>query len=176
MEKIVKGLADVAVLVPPGASPHSYEPRPSQMTLLSKSKLFFSIGGDFEDAWLPRIQKSFSKLKIIRTDDNISKAALSDDHSSSEDHHDHDGLDPHIWLSPELVIQQVTTITNALWASDPVNREKYLSNSLLFKKEIRVLQQKIHTLLVNCAKRAISGLSSIMGLLCKRVQFETDRH
>jgi zinc transport system substrate-binding protein len=40
------------VMVKPGASPATYEPKPRQMAELSKAKLYFSIGVPFEKAWL----------------------------------------------------------------------------------------------------------------------------
>jgi zinc transport system substrate-binding protein len=58
------------------------------------------------------------------------------DHSS--DHHEHShGLDPHIWLSPELVLKQADTIAAELALLDSVNKEVYLKNCEAFKAEIR---------------------------------------
>ena len=48
----------VTVMVPPGADPHSYEPRPRQMAELSASALYLAIGVDFERAWLKRLRSA----------------------------------------------------------------------------------------------------------------------
>ena len=144
VEKIGKGLLDVNVLIPAGSSPHSYEPKPAQLARLSQSKLFFAIGGDFEKAWLPRVSKDLHQLKIVYAINET-----ENDHSS--DHHEHShGLDPHIWLSPELVLKQADTIAAELALLDSVNKEVYLKNCEAFKAEIRELQQKIRSLLRNC--------------------------
>ena len=58
VEKIAGDLAEVRIMVPPGASPHLFEPKPRQMVELSRAKLYFSIGIDFEKAWLGRFQKT----------------------------------------------------------------------------------------------------------------------
>ena len=45
-----------------------------------------------------------------------------------EDHHEHAGLDPHIWLSPQLVKIQARTILAALQKADPAHSSIYESN------------------------------------------------
>ncbi|MEE9399948.1 MAG: zinc ABC transporter substrate-binding protein, partial [Dehalococcoidales bacterium] len=42
-EKVV-----VSVMVPPGASPHTYEPTPSQMTNLARAKMYAKVGSGVE--------------------------------------------------------------------------------------------------------------------------------
>ncbi len=55
VEKIGGGAVDVEVMVQPGASPATYEPKPSQMRKLAGSAAYFAIGVPFEEAWLDRI-------------------------------------------------------------------------------------------------------------------------
>ena len=55
VQQIGKGLVDVQVMVQPGANPHIYEPKPRQMAVLSKTRLYFAIGVPFEDVWLKKI-------------------------------------------------------------------------------------------------------------------------
>ena len=151
VEKIGKDLVNVSVLVPPGASPHSYEPRPSQMSGISRARLFFTIGIEFEKAWVPRIQNSAKNLQIIPLDSGITKITMTDHHD--EDHKKgsgHEGLDPHIWLSPELVKVMAKTIANHLSAADPAHKETYFANYKEFINEILDLQAKIRTTFADC--------------------------
>jgi zinc transport system substrate-binding protein len=53
-----------------------------------------------------------------------------------EDHHDHAGLDPHIWLSPPLVKIQARTILAALQEADPAHRSIYEANFQAFAAQI----------------------------------------
>ena len=48
VEQIGKDLVDVRVMVQPGASPATYEPKPKQLVGLSKAEIYFSIGVPFE--------------------------------------------------------------------------------------------------------------------------------
>ena len=51
-----------------------------------------------------------------------------DEVAHEEDHHEHEGLDPHIWLSPPLVKMQARTILTALQEADPANKSTYEAN------------------------------------------------
>lgn len=61
IEQITKDLVNVNVMVTPGSSSHTYEPKPTQMKELAQSDAYFSIGDGFEKAWLPKF-KSQSKI------------------------------------------------------------------------------------------------------------------
>jgi len=54
VQQIGGELVEVSVMVPPGANPHVFEPKPQQMVALSKSRIYFAIGVTFERAWLKR--------------------------------------------------------------------------------------------------------------------------
>ena len=163
VQKIGKDLVDVQVMVQPGASPATYEPKPKQMVDLAKTKIYFAIGVPFENAWLDKIAEANPDMRVVHTDNGIEKLAMTahhhhDDHEGEhheaehaqekEDHHDetakggnhhdhdHGGLDPHIWLSPALVKVQARTILSALQEADPVNRSIYENNYNQFIKEI----------------------------------------
>jgi zinc transport system substrate-binding protein len=154
VSKIGKDLVDVQVMVQSGASPHTYEPKPLQMTALSKTLIYFSIGVTFENAWLDKIVSSNPQLLIVHTDEKIQKNPMSThhhhhdddtDHNRVEDYdHQHNGiLDPHIWLSPPLVKIQALNIFNALQQADPVNSEKYEANYKNFIAEIDLLHSEL---------------------------------
>ena len=44
------------VLLPPGASPATYEPGPRQLAELSGAKLYLAVGVPFERVFLPRLK------------------------------------------------------------------------------------------------------------------------
>jgi zinc transport system substrate-binding protein len=94
MQQIGKDLVDVQVMVHPGADPHTYEPKPQQMVAITKTKLYFAVGIEFEKANLSKIAATNPDLKVIHTDHGIDKLAMEahhhhhDDHA--EEHHDTD--------------------------------------------------------------------------------------
>ena len=150
VDKIAGNLVRVIVLVPPGVSEHTYEPKPKQMADLANAKLYFAIGIELEKAWLSRLTATYPALTIIHTDSNIAKIQM-DSHAATTggtvDHESHEGLDPHIWLSPELVKTQAETMTAALCAAIPAHAAEFRSSDSLFVIEINKLQQSIGTIL-----------------------------
>ncbi len=137
VEQIGGELVTVQVLVEPGADPHTYEPRPQQMAALSKALLYFAIGVEMEAARLDKIVAMNPDLKVIHTDDGILKLPMDARHHHEEEHshrkkgeddHDHGTRDPHVWLSPPMVMMQARTILLALQAADPNHRTVYEAN------------------------------------------------
>jgi len=147
---------DVQVMVQPGASPATYEPRPRQMTALAGARLYFSIGVAFESVWLDKIMAANPAMTLVRTDAGILKIPMAAHHHGEEAHHEgeenhgessHDGiLDPHIWLSPPLVRQQAGTILSALTAADPGRSKDYDANYRRFVAAIDDLDRDLKTL------------------------------
>jgi zinc transport system substrate-binding protein len=157
VRKIGGNLVDIITLVPPGASPHSYEPKPSQMVELSQCSLYFTIGIDFEAAWQDRLRSASKQLKIIPTDTGIEKIASSGEHHEHGEQHerkhmqgDHERFDPHIWLSPELVKHQAGIICDALVAADSLHKETYRMNLANFIQGIETLQKEIWQIRNGC--------------------------
>jgi zinc transport system substrate-binding protein len=148
VDKIAGNLVSVLVMVPSGVSEHTYEPKPYQMTALSRAALYFSIGIEFEHAWLERLSGTYPQLRVVHTDSGIVKIPMEppiyigDKAGAGSE----EGLDPHIWLSPELVKTQAATITAALCSAFPIHAKEFRANDSLFVLEIDSLQHEIKAL------------------------------
>ena len=136
VQQIGKELVDVHAMVPPGADPHTYEPKPRQMVSLVTAKLYFAIGIEFEAARLKKILSTNPQIKVVHTDEGIQKISMTEGTHHSEGQHDRSGLDPHIWLSPPLVMIQSRTILKALQEVDPANRSSYEASYKTFMAEL----------------------------------------
>ncbi len=176
VQQISGDLVDVEVMVPPGASPHTYEPKPSQMRKMAEAGAFFTIGIALEEAWLERITKINPDMSVVHTEAGIEKMAMSgnhyheDDGDHEEEHHEehhedhkegdtveaeehgHDqhgegGLDPHIWLSPDLVKRQAEVIVTSLEHLDPEHAATYRANALRFVERIDELDAQLRSIL-----------------------------
>jgi len=90
VQQIGKDLVDVQVMVQPGASPATYEPKPRQMADLSKTKIYFAISVPFENAWLSKIAAANPNMRVIHTDHGIEKIPMEAHH-----HHDDDPAEEH---------------------------------------------------------------------------------
>ena len=155
VQQISGDLLNVEVMVPPGASPHTYEPKPSQMRKLAEARAYFTIGIALEEAWLSRISKINPDMKVVHTEAGIDRMAMGDNHHEDEhqddDHGTHQeeetGLDPHVWLSPALVKSQVETIRTNLATLDPQHAEAYQDNAQRFTKRIDELDTQLRNIL-----------------------------
>jgi len=158
VQQIGKDLVNVHVMAQPGASPATYEPKPKQMADLSKTKVYFSIGVPFENAWLKKIAAANPRMKVVHTDHGIEKIPMATRHHHDdkgerhdegkhhdEGHHEHGILDPHIWLSPPLVKIQARTILTALQEIDPSHRAVYEANYNQFVSRIDELDAQLKT-------------------------------
>lgn len=158
VDKISGGLVPVSIMVQAGANPHAYEPKPKQMSELAKATIYFTIGDTFDTTWLERIKGTNPGITIVHTEDGIEKIAMEeegDEHDAKEHkmghteehHHDHGGLDPHIWLDPALVKIQVKNIAAGLSKVDPENAATYAANLTKFSQELDALDAEIRTTL-----------------------------
>ena len=103
-ESITEQDFPVEILLPPGATPETYEPTPAQMTALSDSRLVFTTGLiDFERQLSERFSNTIAENRIVNLSENIS--LITGEHN----HTGHKGTDPHIWTSPAALKQMAST-------------------------------------------------------------------
>ncbi|NDW18902.1 hypothetical protein D0T53_08245 [Dysgonomonas sp. 216] len=130
LECIVKDKFTVSSIIPPGSNPESFDPTPSQMVSLGKSKLYFKVGYfNFENVWIKNIQDNNPRMSIIDCSTGIT--SLDEEHSHDCTHHNHgghSGADPHIWSSPATARIMAQNMYNAIIKVDPDNKEFYKEN------------------------------------------------
>jgi zinc transport system substrate-binding protein len=148
VHQIGRERVDVQVMVPPGASPATYEPKPRQMAALSKTPVYFAIGVPFERIWLKKIAAANPNMRVVHTDQGIQKIPMATHHHEAEHHQDKDDrnlgeLDPHIWLSPPLVMTLARTSRNALQEIDPAHRSVYDANYKAFASTLTALDAEL---------------------------------
>jgi zinc transport system substrate-binding protein len=112
----------VTVMVPPGASPHAYEPKPDQLKKVNLAKMFVMVGSgvEFELVWMNKLVGINKEMMVVNSSQGIELQ----------------GRDPHVWLSPKNAQKMVGNICDALIELDPKNQEFYKAN---FKQYLREL-------------------------------------
>ena len=98
VQRIGGDRVEVKALVTPGSSPATYEPTPRQMATLSEAKVFFRIGVPFENAFVPKIERTIEGLRIVDTRAGITLRKMKAHHHHEGDHEeaDHPGEESHI--------------------------------------------------------------------------------
>ncbi|CUV65481.1 Mn2+/Zn2+ ABC transporter, substrate-binding protein [Sulfurovum sp. enrichment culture clone C5] len=145
-------------MIPAGASPHSYEPKPLQMLSISKAKAYFTVGVEFEEAWLNRFKSQNKKMIIIDSVYGIKKIEMAAHHHDEDEHeehhedHEHETLDPHVWTTPKNMIIMATNIKNALIKLDPSNKIVYTKNYIKLVGSLKQTDLQIKAILKNTPK------------------------
>ena len=132
VERVGGDRVAVTVMLPPGAGPPTYDPKPSQLKAVENAHLYVQIGADFicETAWMDKIRALNPHLTIARSDEGID---LLHGHS----HHGHpEATDPHIWLSPQCAKIIVANICRALSDIDPDHAAFYVRNRDAYSAEL----------------------------------------
>jgi zinc transport system substrate-binding protein len=131
----------VSVLVPPGADPHVYEPRPRQMVELSRAALFFAIGIEFERAWLPRAAKDLPRLRVAHMEAGIERRPEQEGDQGRG--RKEVALDPHVWVSPPLVRQLARNTAQALRQADPAHAKDYAAGQARLEADLDRLDAEL---------------------------------
>ena len=136
VEQIAGDKVNTMVLIPPGTTPHVYDPTPRQMAEISKTDIYFYNGHlSFEQSWLGKMKDSHKGLGMV----NLSKGIeMIGGHNCDNPDHDH-GNDPHTWLSPINGKIIAGNIYHAL-------AEKYPEHKDIFEKNYDSLLQNIDRL------------------------------
>ncbi len=125
---------EVELLVPPGASPHTYELRPSQLRMLSRAHLLVLNGVGLE-YWSDKVVEASGNPDLLVVDTSVGLEILA-----AGEHEGHQAVgNPHVWLSPLNAIHQVERIRDALSQVDPDGAAVYGANAERYIAELRGL-------------------------------------
>jgi len=142
VHRIAGDAVSVEVLLPPGQSPHTYDISPQQMTRLSDADMLFTVGMPFDQRLVGKFRDTLKRLRIVDTRVGVPMRSMEDhDHA---DHEPGESHDPHIWLSPEFVKIQATTIAASLCSLDPSRADRYAANLRAFVHEL----DSVNTLII----------------------------
>jgi zinc transport system substrate-binding protein len=138
------------VLLPPGASPHNYALRPSDVRKVQSVDLLYWIGPDME-GFMPRVLNGRTLPSVAVQDLPGLKLRhfAEDNHSHAEetDEHDHDHrpgtLDAHLWLSPVNARVIAAKMAADLSAADSANAARYQSNLKAFDERLDALDARL---------------------------------
>jgi zinc transport system substrate-binding protein len=141
VEAVGGDLVKVTVMVPPGESPHTYAPVPSQMKDVARAKAYFKVGSgvEFELNHMDEVKGQNQEMKVFDCSVGITFIDLEE--------HDHDhgeeGSDPHIWLSPLNAKVIVENIYKGLVKVDKENEATYKKNRDAYLAKLDALHTEL---------------------------------
>jgi len=116
---------EVVTILPPGASPHTYEPTPVEAIRLQGVKTVFVIGHGF-DAWAESLTNNLPDASIVPVDKGIQLVPVHKVIGESDE--PGDGLDPHYWLTAKNGKQIAKNIAEELSRLDPAHADEIAKN------------------------------------------------
>jgi len=149
LSELSSGVADVDFIVPTGASPHTYAPKPGDIKKTSKALAVFYVAENF-DGWISDVPTN-RKIKLIDMVpmDNLIFFSCGHDHSdgSNIEEHTHE-VDPHFWSDPLTVKSMINHLTDTLIALYPEGKEIFLKNSTNFSNVLDIIHSDASELMV----------------------------
>lgn len=158
------GVGSPDVLLPPGASPHHYALRPSDVRRVGDADLLYWIGPDMEN-FLPRVLNTRSKPSVAVQSlagmqlRHFGEDSHSHDEGGHDDHDDHDhdhrpgSLDAHLWLSSVNARVIAAKMAADLAKVDPANAARYQGNLKAFDERLDALDQRIKARVAGVANK-----------------------
>ncbi len=175
--KAVAGdLVDVVTLIPPGASPANYQPSPREMAAFGDASIYFTIdvGAEFANI-LPNVASQNDDLQIVdlayyvdevydaRYFDDVDEHSEEDQIEDEAENHNHEGRDPHIWMSPKRVIVMIESIRDTLIEADPSNETTYESNAEAYIEKLNALNESLDESFANMKGEAFIVMHPSVG-------------
>lgn len=165
VEKIAGDTVQIELMVPAGASSHTYEPTPRQMLKASQADLWFRMGEGFEARVIKTLVSHKSPIAII----DLRKGV---DMITADPHTGHccchvDSQDMHFWLSPRQAKIQASTIAEALSDRYPKQRGFYQENLKKFLQELDDLDREITQILQPMTLRTVMVSHPAYAYFCR---------
>lgn len=169
-------------VVPAGVEPHDYEPTTKDIVDMSKAAVFVHSGTTFE-TWVEKALSNFdkSKMTVVNAAEGIQLLEASEgiehegEASSTEGEaheHEHDGLDPHIWLDPTLLKVEAAKVKDALIKADQAHQATYQQNFDKLAQELDKLDKEYQEMVSKAPRKEFMVSHSAFGYLAHKYGLE----
>ncbi len=148
--------ASVSRVLPVGASPHTFEPTPSDVANLAQADLIV-INGVIDDWLLDAVEASGTTAPVLVLLDELDFEPIAgDDHEHEEgegehgdegehahEEHAHEGVNPHIWNDPVLMGDAVPLLVAALSEAAPEEAATFEANGDALQQSLKELNTEL---------------------------------
>lgn len=134
-----KDVVEPHLIIPPGASPHTFEPSPQNMKNIEKSSQIFLIGHGL-DNWIHDFVANKDRMVFLDRDIRIRKSIQHDEEEKEEENEPND---PHYWLDVKNAKMMVKTIAASLRQIAPEKTKQIQSNTDAYLEQLDALDQEM---------------------------------
>jgi len=176
---LTRGVTAADSLLPAQADPHHFTVAPSQIRTINSATRIFAVGQDMEP-WLERFEPHLAEGVVLKLGEiepvhpflldarqigteaeNEHEDEHEDEHNDEhddeghEDEHAHGVIDPHMWLSPEVLAVWAEEITTGLSADMPEHGERLSVNLEAFKGDLAQISTDLAAVSASFAEQEI---------------------
>lgn len=164
VERVGGERVQVTVLIPPGQSPHTFEPLPTQVAALDGADLYLTIGMPFEAPLKARVSASRPDLRVVDMRRNVEllPMAAGDQHGAETGE-----MDPHVWLDPKRALILARNTRDDLVALDPAAAALYDANFQRLTRELQALDARLRTQLAPLKGSEVLVFHPAFGYFCQ---------
>jgi ABC-type Zn uptake system ZnuABC Zn-binding protein ZnuA len=150
--------ASVRGLLPAGADPHDFEPRPSDVASIAGADVVLRSGGEVDEWLAPLVEDAGGEARTVDLIESVERR----------------GEDPHWWQDPRNGILAVEAIRDALAGADPGGRAGYERRAAAYVRRLRALDREIAACLARVpdSKRRLVTTHDALGYFAGRYDIE----
>ena len=155
VQEIAGEAIDVQAIVPLTANFHSFDPTPRRIEELRRAALWYRIGEPFEHKILGALLRQKKPPAIVDLRAGLSLIG------------DNDSADPHIWISPKMMMIQLDTIRDGLISSFPEMEEGVTARYHSVQERCQQLIEEANAYLSGHEGKPIVIAHAAYGYLCR---------
>lgn len=176
-KEIAGDYAEVSIMVGENEDAHHYEPSAQAVAAVNEADVFIYSSNAME-FWVDQL------LNVVENEDleiiNLSEGLdLEMDDVENHEHyhhhdeedsygHDHGGIDPHFWLDPVLVSNQLPLITEAFIRANNEDAEFYRQNEATFQEVLNEIHESYQEAFLDAENRDFVVQHEAFGHLANR--------
>jgi ABC-type Zn uptake system ZnuABC Zn-binding protein ZnuA len=175
VEEIVAGRADVATLLPPNVSPHTYDYTPADLMKVQNALAMIYVGENLDQVWAEKLPAK-NKVKLLdfvpneyrlaNTDIGEGEAAPANVPQGSQ--LPNEATDAHFWTDPLTVKAIVPGLVNKLCELDKDGEQTYRANGEKFMAHLDDINKQIGDILAPVKGKPVFLLHPSFRYLCHR--------
>lgn len=167
--------ADVHLMVGASEGAHHYEPSAQAIMRVNEADAFIYSSEEME-FWVNDMLAVVENdgLHTVELSENMDLAITTeeehDDHEEDDSHdgHDHGNIDPHIWLNPLAMAEQIPMLIDLLSEIDPAGATVYRENGQRLANDLEDLDASFHESFVGAKNRSFVVQHKAFGHLAER--------
>lgn len=174
VEQIVGDAADVRCIIPPGVSPHGFEPTAKDAEAIANAKVIVLVGGGF-DEWVlgDSVIAGKGGQVVVSMAKPSAHAHHGHDHDHDHGHHHHGGENPHIWLDPVRMAEFAHHISHDLMPLfDEATYEVIHDRAIALEEEIEAIDAEYKKALDPIKNKAIITFHDAFNVMADRYKIE----